>query len=148
MQDEHEDLRAANFRTTPLDGRSHASAGRGCRRRRSFSPHGDLDVDRNLRHEKFDAYALARDVARHVRAAQLPRGDADLKDQARRAAQSCCLNPAEGCYREGKDRLHFFRVAAGSAAEACAVLDLVNIEGVADIQARRRRVVAMLCKLR
>ena len=39
-------------------------------------------------------------------------------------------------------------MAAGSAAEVCAVLDLVDIEGVADMQARLRRVVAMLCKLR
>ena len=105
-------------------------------------------MDHILRHEKLDAYTVARDVARKVRAARFAPGDADLKDQARRAAQSCCLNLAEGCYREGRDRLHFFRVAAGSAAEACAVLDLVDIEGVADMQGRLRRVVAMLCKLR
>ncbi len=105
-------------------------------------------MDHILRHERLDAYRVERDVDRQVRAAAFPRGDADLKDQARGAAQSCCLHLAEGCYREGKDRLHFFRVAAGSAAEVCAVLDLVDIEGVADLQARLRRVVAMLCKLR
>ena len=54
---------------------------------------------------------------------------------------------AEGCYREAKDRLHFFRVAAGSAAEACAVLDLADVDGAAYLQARLRRVVVMRCKL-
>jgi hypothetical protein len=36
----------------------------------------------------------------------------------------------------------------GSAAEACAVLDLVDLPEGAARQAELRRVVAMLCKLR
>ena len=105
-------------------------------------------MDYTLRHERLDAYALAREVARTLRATRFPRGDSDLQNQARRAADSVCLNLAEGCYRDGKDRLQHFRIAAGSAAEACAVLDLLDLQGAPELQARLRRVVAMLCKLR
>ena len=58
------------------------------------------------------------------------------------------LNLAEGAYRSGKDRQRHFRIAMGSAAETCAVLDLVDLPDGAARQAELRRVVAMLCKLR
>jgi four helix bundle protein len=45
-----------------------------------------------------------------------------LHDQVRSAASSIPLNLAEGSRRSGKDRLHFFRIAAGSAAELRAAL--------------------------
>ena len=102
----------------------------------------------DLSHERLDAYRLARSVARWVRATPFPRGDAPLKDQARRAADSVVLNLAEGAYRIGKDRQRHFRIAMGSAAEACAVLDLVDLPDGPARQAELRRVVAMLCKLR
>ena len=105
-------------------------------------------MSRILRHEQLHAYRVARDVARWVRnEARFPRGEASLKDQARRAADSVVLNLAEACYREGKDRLHHFRIAQGSAAECCAVLDLVSVPGGEDTQHRIRRVVAMISKL-
>ncbi len=105
-------------------------------------------MDRFLRHEKLIAYQVALAVAQQVRSARFPRGDADLKDQARRSAQSVCLNLAEGTLRQGKDRLHHFRIAAGSAAELCAVLDLVDIEGRDELQRSLRRVVALISGLR
>ena len=40
-----------------------------------------------------------------------------LADQIERAASSVPSNVAEGNRRQGKDRLHFFRIAAGSADE-------------------------------
>jgi four helix bundle protein len=49
----------------------------------------------------------------------IARRDRDLEplDQVRRAATSVASNVSEGNRRVGKDRLHLFRVAAGSAAE-------------------------------
>jgi four helix bundle protein len=48
---------------------------------------------------------------------QITQHDPDLAKQIRRAAQSIPANLAEGRRRVGRDRLHFFRVAAGSAGE-------------------------------
>ena len=101
-----------------------------------------------LSHEDLDAYKLAVEVARWVRQTRFPYGDGPLKDQARRAADSVVLNLAEGAYQAGKERELHFRVARGSAAEACAVLDLVDLEQGPMRQQQQRRVVAMLCKLR
>ena len=50
--------------------------------------------------------------------------DADLARQLRRAATSIALNVREGNRRAGRDRLHLFRVAEGSAAEVLACLDV------------------------
>jgi len=44
------------------------------------------------------------------------RHDADLARQIVRAASSIAANVAEASHRVGRDRLHLFRVAAGSAA--------------------------------
>ncbi len=101
-----------------------------------------------LAHENLDAYRLARDVARWVRATDFARGDADLKDQALRASRSCVLNLAEGCSSLGGNRRKHFRIAMGSAAECCAALDLVVLPGAAERQDELRRVVAMLHKLK
>ncbi len=43
--------------------------------------------------------------------------DKSLEDEARRAAISVALNVSEGRLRMGKDRLHAWRIAAGSCAE-------------------------------
>jgi four helix bundle protein len=101
-----------------------------------------------LSHESLDAYKLAVSVARWMRKTRFPYGDASLKDQARRAADSVVLNIAEGAYRDGKERLKHFRIARGSAAEACAVLDLIDLEEGPARQQELRRVVAMTVKLR
>jgi four helix bundle protein len=50
--------------------------------------------------------------------------DRDLASQLRRAASSVTLNVNEGAERTGGDRLHHFRIAAGSAKEVRAALDL------------------------
>jgi four helix bundle protein len=64
------------------------------------------------------------------------------------AADSVVLNIAEGCGRQGGDRKRHFTIAAASAAECCAVLDLVDLSDSAARQAELRRVVAMVSKLR
>ena len=45
------------------------------------------------------------------------RHSAQLADQIERASGSIAANLGEGNRRQGKDRLHFFRIAAGSAEE-------------------------------
>ena len=101
-----------------------------------------------LRHEQLHAYQLSRAVSLWIRnEARFPRGEASLRDQAKRAADSVALNLAEASYREGKDRLHHFRIAMGSAAECCAVLDLIEVPGSDETQKKLRRVVAMISKL-
>jgi len=56
--------------------------------------------------------------------AKVARGDADLARQLRRAVASVPLNLAEGSRRAGKDRIHHYRIAAGSAEEAMSGLAL------------------------
>ena len=50
------------------------------------------------------------------------RHDAELARQMTRAASSIVANVAEGSRRVGRDRLHLFRIAAGSAEETRAHL--------------------------
>ena len=68
-------------------------------------------------HEVLHAYRVALEVARWVRSARWPRGDAHLKDQARRAADSVVLNLAEGASHEKGHRPKHFAIAKASAAE-------------------------------
>src|SRR5215470_13733055 len=54
--------------------------------------------------------------------ARIRRSDLNLANQIVRSASSVCANLAEGNGRQGKDRQHFFRIAAGSAEETRAHL--------------------------
>ena len=106
-------------------------------------------MDPFFRHERLTAYQLARSVSRWIRyEARFPRGEPALKDQAQRSADSVVLNLAEGSCRMGKDRLYHFRVAMGSAAECCAVFDLVDLDGIVDRQRELRRIASMISRLR
>ncbi len=95
-------------------------------------------------HERLDAYRLSVVVARWVPTLVFPASRRHLQDQLVRAADSLCLNIAEGTGRAGKSRRYHFRVAKGSAAEACAVLDLMDLPDGAEHQQLLRRVGAML----
>ncbi|MFT3914565.1 MAG: four helix bundle protein [Anaeromyxobacteraceae bacterium] len=72
----------------------------------------------------FIAYDVALTVIASLRDLRvaLARRDDSLADQLSRAASSIPLNLAEGNRRVGKDRLHSFRIAAGSADEVRAAL--------------------------
>ena len=92
--------------------------------------------------------ALALGVARWAATQVIPASRKHLRDQLVRAADSVVLNIAEGAGREpGESRRNHFRIAAGSAAEVAAVLDLVPLPGGEERQAELRRVVAMLSKM-
>lgn len=98
-------------------------------------------------HETLDAYRLLAEVARWYLSARFPRGTASLKSHGVNAAQSAAINVAEGRARKGHARINHYEIAKGSAAEACAVLDLVDIPGAAGAQNKLRRAGAMLTKL-
>ena len=79
--------------------------------------------------------------------------DRDLADQLRRAASSIALNIAEGRRRAGRDQTYHYRVAAGSAEETRACLQVaaawghVDEAAVAAPLATLDRVAAMLYRL-
>ena len=104
---------------------------------------------------RFHAHDIAMEMATALRPGlgQIGRRDRDLEDQLRRAASSVVLNLAEGARRSGKDRLHFFRIAAGSAAEVRSGLGLARAWGYVDgaqfdaVEVLLDRVLAMLWRL-
>ena len=98
--------------------------------------------------EGLDVYRLSLEVARWFRTVDWPEGAAHrLRDNAVRAADSVVLNIAEGRMRGGKAGLNHYRIALGSAGEALAVLDVVDIELGPAQQDKLRRVGAMLAKM-
>ena len=99
-------------------------------------------------HEVLHAYRVALEVARWVRRARWPRGDAHLKDQARRAADSVVLNLAEGASHEKGHRPKHFAIAKASAAEVAASLELAQLAGWEEQVAKLRRVKRMAERLR
>jgi four helix bundle protein len=98
-------------------------------------------------HESLHCYRLLAEVARWYLTARFPRGTASLRNQGLEAAQSAALNLAEGRSRKNNARINHYEIAKASAAEACAVLDLVDIPGAPSAQQKLRRAGAMLTKL-
>jgi four helix bundle protein len=72
----------------------------------------------------FDAFEVALELVQSLRdpLVALDQRDPSLAQQLRRAAASVPLNLGEGRRRCGKDRIHLWRVAAGSAGEVLAGL--------------------------
>src|SRR5262249_47349522 len=66
---------------------------------------------------------------------QLSTKDADLVGQIRRAGSSVGLNLSEGKRRTGKDRLHHWRIAVGSAEEVRGSLLVAEAWGHVDPKA-------------
>jgi len=85
-------------------------------------------------HDRLRAYASAIEFYRVVRVirARLPRGLGPLGDQLSRAAQSVCLNLAEGAAARSRDvKRRHWDIALGSEGECAAALDLLEIEQAA-----------------
>ena len=105
--------------------------------------------------KRFDTYDVALEIigALAPLVGTVARGDADLGRQLRRAAASIPLNVAEGWRRQGKDRTYHYSVAAGSASEVLAALEVavawsfVGKEDAKDALALLDRELAMLYKL-
>jgi four helix bundle protein len=79
----------------------------------------------------FDAERVSMDLITALRGPleMLERRNRALGDQARRAATSVALNLSEGRRRSGRDRTHFWRIAAGSAAELRTALAVARAWG-------------------
>lgn len=79
----------------------------------------------------FEAFEISLQVNRKLEEplASLERRDPPLAQQLRRAAASASLNLAEGRRRHGKDRIHLWRIAAGSADEVVASLRVADAFG-------------------
>jgi four helix bundle protein len=109
-----------------------------------------------LHHEQLDAYQASIEFLALTTTiiAQIPRGNAGLVDQLRRAALSIPLNIAEGYgKRSGAERRHHYDIARGSAHECGAVLDASKILRLVDDQRYAQgktllvRIVSMLVKM-
>lgn len=79
--------------------------------------------------QQLDVYIAARELAQCLHQANI--GDAELRDQATRAAKSTFLNIAEGLpdASPGVRRRHF-TIARNSLCEAAAAIDLAVVLGV------------------
>jgi len=109
-----------------------------------------------LSHEKLDVYRLAIDyvVLMAPILEALPRGNAVLADQLKRASLSIPLNIAEGAGKtSAADRSRYYATARGSAMECGAILDVcralntLDDRRVAEGKLLLSRVVSMLTKL-
>ena len=103
----------------------------------------------------FDALEVSLELIRELRGSlsEIRTRDRDLYLQMRRAAASISLNLAEGRVRAGKDRLHHWRIARGSAEELLAALRVADAFGDLDLAsncsalALLNRVLSMLYRL-
>ena len=80
---------------------------------------------------RFEALELSLDVIRSLRGVlpRIQRQDRDLARQIRRAVSSVALNLGEGNRRQGGDRKHLWRIAAGSAEEVRTALRVAEAWG-------------------
>ena len=85
----------------------------------------------------FDAFDVSIKMVRSLRQPlkQVQAFDASLATQLRRAAASVPLNLNEGRRRVGGDRLHLWRIAAGSADEVRACLLVAEARGYLEPEA-------------
>jgi four helix bundle protein len=87
-----------------------------------------------LPHHNLIAWQVAVEFLSAVRAADIK--DADLRNQAMRAAKSVCLNTAEGAGRKSRaDKSRVFGIARGEAVEAIAAIEIAGYAGDATDQA-------------
>jgi four helix bundle protein len=88
-------------------------------------------MQQRLPFQQLDSYAVARELARRVHAAKIR--DAELCDQATRAAKSAFLQLCEGLPSESAAmRRKFFHGAMGSLCETVGAMDLAVAIGAAD----------------
>lgn len=90
---------------------------------------------RNDLHQ-LDAYRCALELYRTIGriVAQFPRGEADLRNQMRRASRSVPFNIGEGVGKRGKARAAAYEVALGEAKELIVALDCVEIDQLAPLE--------------
>jgi len=112
----------------------------------------DTTLYPSLPHERLLAYQVACDLLVAIVQAQIR--NADLRDQALRAARSTCLNIAEANGRVSPaDRKRVFAIARGEASEAAAAVHVASLSGLCAVEYAERvrkiaaRTVALLSGL-
>jgi four helix bundle protein len=109
-----------------------------------------------LSHERLDVYRLAIEYVTLMAPVleALPRGNAALGDQLKRASLSIPLNVAEAAGKVSvADRSRYYATARGSAMECGAILDVCRALGILDEGRTKQgkvllvRIVAMLTKM-
>lgn len=84
-----------------------------------------------LPHEKLLAYQLALELLKQVQGMSIV--DARLRDQILRAAESVCLNIAEGVGRvSDADKKRVYAIARGECCETAAAIDVARAAGDCD----------------
>ncbi len=110
-----------------------------------------------MNHERLKGYELLLDFAKKLpdMLKRLPRGNAYLEDQIKRALSSAILNLAEGNGRYGiKERNRFFDISLASIAEVASVIDIFVVYGyiskITGIESKNhlRRAYSMIRKLK
>ena len=100
----------------------------------------------SLCHHRLEVWHLARELVRLVN--RWPIGDAELRDQAERAARSVACNIAEGSALDGAAKKRHFRQARASTVEVVGAYEVAEDIGekvpVAEVQALGARIAAML----
>ena len=113
-------------------------------------------VRERLSHENLRVYQMAIEflVLTKLYGRKIPRGNADLIDQLKRAALSIPLNIAEGAGKVSRpDSAKFFAIARGSALEcgaildSCRALDLIETSEIDKGKAVLIGIASMLSKL-
>jgi len=100
-------------------------------------------------HHRLDAYRVALELFSGVEAfaAALPRGQADLKDQVRRAAAATVRHLAEGANRrlprEKAARFALARAECGECASSLEMADVLGLRPRRDLLRLADRVAAM-----
>ena len=84
--------------------------------------------------KRFEVYEMALQMVSALRPAveRIRLHDRDLAQQLKRAGSSVPGNIAEGARRAGQDRLHHYRIAAGSAGEVRSHLAVAMAWGNVD----------------
>ncbi len=105
-----------------------------------------MQNDRRFPFQELDVYRAARELATRVHRAAIR--DAELRDQATRAAKSAFLNLCEGLPDDrAAMRRKYFMQADGSLHETVGAVDLAAAIGALE-QARAEEIVALAARMR
>lgn len=104
---------------------------------------------------RLDVYRCSLELYRRIGqiVTQFPKGEADLRNQMKRASRSVPFNIGEGVGKRGKARVAAYEVALGETKELLVALDCVEIDGLAPLnevitaQELADRIAAMLTRL-
>ena len=109
-----------------------------------------------LDYERLDVYQCALQFAAlsFQVLEKMPRGHGELADQLRRATISIPLNIAEGAGKTtDRERARFHAIARGSAMECAAIVDLLRLQALVDMETATTakalcvRIVSMLSRM-